>query len=96
MGMTTVKQDEMACAAGRQHAIYRVTIVGAVLNLVLIIFKMLAGILGRSGAMVADAIHSLSDFVTDVIVLVFGASRTSRATWTMTTATASMRPWRRP
>lgn len=71
MGMTTVKQDEMACAAGRQHAIYRVTIVGAVLNLVLIIFKMLAGILGRSGAMVADAIHSLSDFVTDVIVLVF-------------------------
>lgn len=71
MGMTTVKQDEMACAAGRQHAIYRVTIVGAVLNLILIIFKMLAGILGRSGAMVADAIHSLSDFVTDVIVLVF-------------------------
>ena len=71
MGMTTVKQDEMACAAGRQHAIYRVTIVGAVLNLVLIIFKMLAGILGRRGAMVADAIHSLSDFVTDVIVLVF-------------------------
>lgn len=71
MDMTTVKQDEMACAAGRQHAIYRVTIVGAVLNLVLIIFKMLAGILGRSGAMVADAIHSLSDFVTDVIVLVF-------------------------
>lgn len=71
MGMTTVKQDEMACAAGRQHAIYRVTIVGAVLNLVLIIFKMLAGILGRSGAMVADAIHSLSDFVTDVIVLAF-------------------------
>lgn len=71
MGMTTVKQDEMACAAGRQHAIYRVTIVGAVLNLILIIFKMLAGILGHSGAMVADAIHSLSDFVTDVIVLVF-------------------------
>lgn len=71
MGMTTVKQDEMACAAGRQHVIYRVTIVGAVLNLVLIIFKMLAGILGRSGAMVADAVHSLSDFVTDVIVLVF-------------------------
>lgn len=71
MGMTTVKQDEMACAAGRQHAIYRVTIVGAVLNLILIIFKMLAGILGRSGAMVADAVHSLSDFVTDVIVLVF-------------------------
>lgn len=71
MGMTTVKQEETACAAGRQRAIYRVTIVGAVLNLILIIFKMLAGILGRSGAMVADAVHSLSDFVTDVIVLVF-------------------------
>lgn len=34
-------------------------------------FKLIAGILGHSSAMVADAVHSLSDFITDVIVLVF-------------------------
>ena len=37
----------------------------------LLLFKFIAGILGHSAAMVADAVHSLSDFVTDVIVLVF-------------------------
>ncbi|MBQ5509511.1 MAG: cation transporter, partial [Muribaculaceae bacterium] len=37
----------------------------------LMIFKLIAGILGHSSAMIADAVHSLSDFVTDIIVLVF-------------------------
>mgnify|MGYP000755012870 FL=1 len=37
----------------------------------LLAFKFVAGILGHSAAMLADAVHSLSDFVTDVIVLVF-------------------------
>jgi len=40
-------------------------------NVVLLLFKFVAGIVGHSAAMVADAVHSLSDFVTDVIVLVF-------------------------
>ena len=47
------------------------TLVGGVVNVVLLVFKFVAGILGHSAAMVADAVHSLSDFVTDVIVLVF-------------------------
>jgi cation diffusion facilitator family transporter len=34
-------------------------------------FKFVAGILGHSAAMVADAVHSLSDFVTDLIVICF-------------------------
>lgn len=55
----------------REKEIYKVTLVGSVVNAVLIILKFLAGFLGRSSAMVADAVHSLSDFVTDVIVLVF-------------------------
>lgn len=55
----------------REKAIYRVTAVGSVVNLILVIFKFLAGYLGRSSAMVADAVHSLSDFATDVIVVVF-------------------------
>ena len=55
----------------RSRDIYKVTLVGGVVNVVLLLFKFIAGILGNSAAMVADAIHSLSDFVTDVVVLVF-------------------------
>ena len=39
--------------------------------MLLLVFKFMAGIVGRSSAMIADALHSLSDFVTDIIVLVF-------------------------
>ena len=55
----------------RERGIYRVTLVGGAVNVVLLLFKFVAGIAGPSSAMVADAVHSLSDFVTDVIVLVF-------------------------
>ncbi len=55
----------------RERGIYRVTLVGGAVNVVLLLFKFVAGIAGHSSAMVADAVHSLSDFVTDVIVLVF-------------------------
>lgn len=48
----------------------RVTLQGLVVNLLLCAVKMLAGLLGRSAAMVADAVHSLSDTVTDAVVLV--------------------------
>ena len=54
----------------RERTIYRTTLLGTVINSILIILKFLAGILGRSSAMVADAVHSLSDFITDIIVLV--------------------------
>jgi len=47
----------------------RVTWVGFYVNLVLTFFKLAAGIIGHSGAMIADAIHSLSDFATDIVVL---------------------------
>ncbi len=55
----------------REREIIRVTLLGTIANFVLLIFKFAAGILGRSGAMVADAVHSLSDFATDIVVLVF-------------------------
>lgn len=55
----------------REKEIYKVTLVGSAVNALLIVVKLLAGIMARSSALVADAIHSLSDFVTDVIVLVF-------------------------
>lgn len=40
-------------------------------NMLLFAFKLVAGIVGRSGAMIADAVHSASDFATDVVVLAF-------------------------
>ena len=55
----------------REKGIYKVTLVAGSVNLMLLSFKFMAGILGSSAAMIADAVHSLSDFVTDIIVLVF-------------------------
>ncbi|MBD5175190.1 MAG: cation transporter [Bacteroidales bacterium] len=55
----------------REKQIYRVTLIGTAVNAVLIVLKFIAGIFGRSSAMVADAVHSLTDFVTDIIVLIF-------------------------
>lgn len=55
----------------RERKIQKVTLVGSAGNMGLFAFKLIAGILGHSSAMVADAVHSLSDFITDVIVLVF-------------------------
>ena len=55
----------------REKRIYRVTLTGSVVNLLLLLFKFAAGILGHSAAMVADAVHSLSDFATDLIVIAF-------------------------
>ncbi len=55
----------------RSKEIYKVTLIGGIVNVLLLIFKFVAGFVGNSAAMIADAVHSLSDFVTDVIVLVF-------------------------
>ena len=55
----------------REKEIYRVTLLGSAGNLALLTFKFVAGVLGNSAAMIADAVHSLSDFFTDLIVLVF-------------------------
>ncbi len=55
----------------RNREIYKVTIIGGAVNMLLLLFKFVAGIVGHSAAMLADSIHSLSDFVTDFIVLLF-------------------------
>ena len=53
----------------REKEIYKVTLWGSAGNFALLVFKFVAGMVGHSAAMMADAVHSLSDFVTDVIVL---------------------------
>lgn len=55
----------------RESEIYRTTVIGAAGNVALLAFKFVAGIVGHSAAMVADAVHSLSDLATDIVVLVF-------------------------
>lgn len=55
----------------REKEIYKITIIGGIGNLLLLIFKFVAGLLSNSAAMIADAIHSLSDFLTDIVVMVF-------------------------
>ena len=55
----------------REKEIFKVTLVGSAVNVLLTVFKFVAGIVGHSAAMTADAVHSLSDLLTDAIVLVF-------------------------
>ena len=62
--------EEMT-SSERQKGIFKVTLVGSVVNLLLVIAKFIGGTLGRSSALLADAVHSLSDFLTDIIVIVF-------------------------
>lgn len=76
--MTTIKTNVPTAhdnsnnnARQRERYIYRVTIVGAVCNVLLSVLKLMAGVMGRSSAMVADGMHSLSDLVTDAVVVVF-------------------------
>ena len=55
----------------RGKEIYKVTLVGSAGNAALLTFKFIAGVMGNSSAMIADAVHSLSDFITDIVVVVF-------------------------
>lgn len=53
----------------RQAATQRVTLVGMTVNIVLVIAQIIGGIITASQALIADAIHTLSDLVSDVVVL---------------------------
>lgn len=55
----------------RKQQINRVTLWGAAVNLLLTACKIVAGVCGRSAAMIADGVHSLSDLLSDAVVLIF-------------------------
>lgn len=63
-------QREYTYGRGRTAEIERVTWVGLIANLFLSGFKLAAGIFGHSQAVVADAVHSLSDVSGEVMVLI--------------------------
>lgn len=50
--------------------ILRVTYIGMIANLFLCAFKFAGGFVGHSQAMVADAVHSLSDMTTDLAIII--------------------------
>lgn len=55
----------------REEQISSITWLGMVINAILTTFKLIAGAVGRSSAMVADGVHSLSDFISDIVILIF-------------------------
>jgi cation diffusion facilitator family transporter len=61
----------------REKKIRSVTLWGALLNIVLLIVKIVSGLLIRSSALIADGVHSLTDLVTDLLILI-GARLSSR------------------
>jgi cation diffusion facilitator family transporter len=54
----------------RKNQVMRVTVAGMIINTLLCVFKIAAGIIGQSQAVVADGVHSISDTATDVALLV--------------------------
>lgn len=58
-------------SVNRAHEAKKVTLVGFFVNLLLTAGKLIAGFVGHSSAMIADGIHSLSDFATDIVVIAF-------------------------
>ncbi|MBN2364879.1 MAG: cation transporter [Calditrichaeota bacterium] len=65
------KHAEKISVKNRAQEAQKVTWVGFFGNLLLMAGKLFAGIVGNSAAMVADGVHSISDFATDLIVLAF-------------------------
>lgn len=55
-------------AQARDKAMRNTSIVGAIVNLVLTVVKVVFGIIGQSHALIADGIHSLADLSTDLMV----------------------------
>ncbi len=55
----------------REKEIVRITLWGTVVNVLLTAVKFVAGVIGCSAAMIADAVHSLTDLLTDFVVLLF-------------------------
>lgn len=62
-------QQQVSPEPSREKRIYATTLIGSAVNLLLTAGKIVAGVLGQSGAMMADGLHSLSDLVSDFIVL---------------------------
>lgn len=66
-----MKESDLNINDTRKSQAQRITWIGFFVNLLLSTGKLLAGIFGRSAAMIADGVHSISDFITDFVVIGF-------------------------
>ncbi len=66
----TEEQRNAETARDYEKVAMRVSMVSIVANLVLTVFKLLAGVIAHSGAMISDAIHSASDVFSTIVVIV--------------------------
>ena len=67
--MTTISKQS-AKPADDQAVAMRVSTVSIIVNLLLSVMKLIAGIVANSGAMVSDGIHSASDVFSTIIVII--------------------------
>ncbi len=67
----TPPNNSEALLKGRRHEAEKITWIGFFINMILSVGKIMAGIFGKSAAMLADGVHSFSDFVTDLVVIAF-------------------------
>lgn len=70
MSDDAVIDDLQTGEESRYSVARRVTVIGAIVNLLLAIIKIVLGWIGHSQALIADGIHSLSDLISDGVVLV--------------------------
>lgn len=72
LGALHLTPEQQQLSLDRRQAVTRTAVVGAIINLLLSVIKILAGIVGHSQALVADGLHSLSDLLSDLLVLIAG------------------------
>ena len=61
--------EKIISANPYEKEVYRITLLGSFANFLLLLWKCVAGIIGNSVAMIADAVHSLSDLVTGLVLV---------------------------
>jgi cation diffusion facilitator family transporter len=64
----SLRGSEISQRSQRFQATRQAAIVGALVNILLAVAKILIGVLGQSQALVADGVHSVSDLLTDALV----------------------------
>ena len=89
-----MKQTEKTELREDSHTAMRVARVTMFINLGLSVLKLAAGLIARSGAMVSDAVHSASDVLSTVIVMIGMRAAGKRLTGSIHTAMNGLNVWR--
>lgn len=75
----TNNETKTYSAEEKKSVVYKVSIITIIINVLLAVAKVVAGILGNSKAMTSDAIHSVSDVLSTLIVIISAAMFKSNA-----------------